>query len=52
MDDDLARNTTDPDDKWMCELCTYSNFQKNLKCCMCQNKKNLLNEDIFRYDIY
>uniref|UniRef100_A0A336MV22 ubiquitinyl hydrolase 1 n=1 Tax=Culicoides sonorensis TaxID=179676 RepID=A0A336MV22_CULSO len=47
MGDDSSTTTTE-EKKWKCELCTYENCAKNLKCCMCQNKKNLLNEDIFR----
>lgn len=35
--------------KWMCEYCTYENFQSSLKCTMCAGHKPLLNEDIFRY---
>ncbi|XP_063703326.1 ubiquitin thioesterase trabid [Culicoides brevitarsis] len=48
MGDDSGVNCATEEKKWKCELCTYENCAKNLKCCMCQNKKNLLNEDIFR----
>lgn len=41
-------NDDDTTKKWMCEYCTYENFQSSLKCTMCKGPKPLLNEDIFR----
>lgn len=41
-------NDDDTTKKWMCEYCTYENFQSSLKCTMCKGHKPLLNEDIFR----
>uniref|UniRef100_A0A1B6IZ83 ubiquitinyl hydrolase 1 n=2 Tax=Proconiini TaxID=565685 RepID=A0A1B6IZ83_9HEMI len=34
--------------KWVCEYCTYENYQSAMKCTMCRGSKPLLNEDIFR----
>lgn len=37
-----------PNQKWICEYCTYENYPSSLKCTMCKGFKPLLNEDIFR----
>ena len=28
--------------KWMCEYCTYSNWQSSTKCTMCRGKKPVI----------
>lgn len=40
--------TSQTQQKWSCEYCTYENFPQSLKCTMCKGQKPLLNEDIFR----
>jgi len=48
----MSDSIVDTEDKWICEYCTYENYQSSLKCTMCKGQKPLLNEDIFRFVLH
>lgn len=45
---DSLKQTESDTVKWICEYCTYENYPSSLKCTMCKQQKQLLNEDIYR----
>ena len=39
QDRDEGLEEEDSKKKWICEYCTYSNWQSSMKCTMCRGKK-------------